>query len=326
VSIETLEEVSRTPLDDIAASTPFFIHESEADAGRDIAIPADQVMCHACGHEVMSPTHRRFRYPFTTCTDCGPRLTVVESVPYDRARTTLRAFPLCPACDAEYKDPLDRRFHAESTACPDCGPKLWVEFPKGVWADVNDPIVEVRRALAAGRIVAVRGLGGYQLICDALNPDAIRRLRARKVRPSKPLAVMARSLETASLFVDVSFVAERLMTGPAGPIVLLPGRTAPCSETERRLSVELISPDTGHIGMMLPTTPLHRLLFEPTHEADTVPAFELLVVTSGNHRGEPIATSNDQAREELSDICDVFLMHDREISIRNDDSVLLCWR
>jgi hydrogenase maturation protein HypF len=317
-SIQDIREVSRIPWNGAAAMASFSIAGSEADTNRSIAIPADLAMCEDCRDEVFDPTNRRFRYPFTTCTNCGPRLTVVEAVPYDRERTTLSQFPLCPRCQAEYDDPNNRRFHAESIACPECGPELRVELSNGSTLNDVDAIAVTRRGLATGHVVAIRGLGGYLLACDALQPQAIRCLRDKKARPAKPLAVMARSLEVARRYVDVDDVAERLLTGPEGAIVLLPPkpniRTALCSD--------LISPDTDRVGVMLPTTPLHALLFESTRTEDRVPPFDLLVMTSGNKRGEPIATSNDDARAQLADIADLLLIHNRAIAIRNDDSVV----
>lgn len=319
-SIDAIHEISRIPWRGGDSSAFFSIAGSEADTTRQIAIPADLVMCEACRDEVFSPDDRRFRYPFTTCTNCGPRLTVVEAVPYDRERTTLREFPLCPACGAEYKDPTNRRFHAESTACPSCGPALHVELPTG--GDIEgDPLTVTRGYLAVGKIVAIRGLGGYLLACDAMNPEAIRTLRERKTRPAKPLAIMARNLDVARRYFDINAAAEDVLTSPEGPIVLLPLRGYKESALID-LPHNLISPDTDRIGVMLPTTPLHALLFESTLPEDAVPPFDLLVMTSGNHRGEPIAMSNADARGRLSEISDVFLMHNREIHIRNDDSVV----
>lgn len=316
-SIDSISIVSRMPWESSEESRRFAIVDSQADEDSRVAIPADQVMCDSCRFEVFDPANRRFRYPFTTCTDCGPRLTVVESVPYDRERTTLRHFPLCPACRAEYESPANRRFHAESIACPDCGPRLTFESLRGDLPVQQDPIMAARAALAEGRIVALRGLGGFHLACDATQVDTVRRLRERKSRPDKPLAVMARSLEVARRYVEVSAAAARVLCRSEAPIVLLPWRTGGSDDMRA-----LLAPDTSRVGVMLPTTPLHALLFRPTLAEDRVAAFDLLVMTSGNHRGEPIAIANDEARLRLDGIADLLLVHDRKIAIRSDDSVV----
>jgi hydrogenase maturation protein HypF len=294
----------------------FTIEESGGSSSPDVTIPADLALCRDCHREILDPADRRYGYPFTTCTQCGPRYTVVNGMPYDRVRTTLSVFPLCPACRREYGDPADRRFHAESIACPACGPKLWMEDGTGRRVD-GDPLRRARAALAEGAIVAVRGMGGFLLAADANNREALLTLRRRKNRPDKPFAVMARDPACIRSACQVPpDAAERLQSAEA-PIVILDLRShpPPC-----RLPVELLSPDTATLGVMLPTTPLHILLATPL-EGDPVRAFDWLVMTSGNRGGEPICISNAEARERLRGIADFLLLHDREINLRNDDSL-----
>lgn len=293
----------------------FEIRESEGDGDFRVSIPADLAMCPACRADVQNRGSRYFGYPFTTCTDCGPRYTVVEAMPYDRERTALKAFPLCEACHAEYTDPHSRRFHAESIACPACGPRLWLADDAGQPRG-GDPLRTSRAALAEGRIVAVRGLGGFLLALNAYDEEALVRLRARKHRPHQPFAVMARDLDVARKLCEVPEAAAELLTSPQAPIVIL----SPRPEAEEHLPMEALSPDTATLGVMLPTTPLHMLLFEPL-PGDPTPPFELLIMTSGNRRGEPICTANEEAFQRLDGIADLFLCHDRDIHLRNDDSL-----
>ena len=308
--------VAVEPIDALSAGGFAIIESSEADE-TNIVIPADLAMCPECRRDILEPGNRRYGYPFTTCTRCGPRYTVVQAMPYDRRWTTLSVFPLCPACRREYSNPDDRRFHAESMACPVCGPRLAMETADGLRLD-GDPLRRARRELANGAIVAVRGLGGYLLAADAFNRDTLRRLRDRKQRPHKPLAVMAPDLDTVRRFAEVTDETAALMKSPVSPIVILDLRTD--SADTGRLPRELIAPDTATLGMMLPTSPLHLLLAEPL-AGDPGPRFELLVMTSGNRRGEPICLGNDEARERLREVADFLLVHDREINLRNDDSV-----
>ena len=293
---------------------PFAILASESDSRMDVVIPADLALCEDCAAEILNPADRRYGYPFTTCTLCGPRYTVVHATPYDRERTTLSVFPLCPDCEREYRDPTDRRFHAESIACPACGPTLAL-YDRDRQPVPGSPLRETRRRLAQGALVAVRGLGGYLLACDAMNGSAIETLRHRKTRPDKPFAVMARSLETLRRHARIRAAEARLLRSARAPIVLLDwrrGRPA-CPR-------HWIGPDTDTVGAMLPTTALHTLLFEPLAD-DPVPPFELLIMTSGNRGGEPICLSNEEAFDRLADMADVFLTHNREINLRNDDSI-----
>jgi hydrogenase maturation protein HypF len=301
----------------------FEIRESEADGRMRVAIPADLAMCPACRAEVFDPGSRFHGYPFTTCTDCGPRYTVVDAMPYDRERTSLAEFPLCDACRAEYTAPRDRRFHAESIACPACGPRVWLAGADGRELDVP-AIAEARRRLSRGQTVAVKGLGGFLLACDAFDREAVNRLRERKARPDKPLAVMARGPETLRRHVELLDPALERLSSPEAPIVVLAARATGggAATAGDALPIDLLSPDARTLGVMLPTTPLHALLFEPL-DGDPTPAFEMLVMTSGNRRGEPIAIANDEAFERLAGIADAFLVHDRPIRLRNDDSLVV---
>ncbi len=320
--LERIVSVSTAPLDR-PTGEPFHIVESGSPDSVDVTIPADLRLCDDCQREVLDPADRRYGYPFTTCTRCGPRYTVVTAMPYDRERTTLTAFPLCPACQAEYENPADRRFHAESIACPVCGPRLETIAPRSPTVEGGAALRAARAALAAGRIVAVRGLGGYLLAVDAFNRESLRRLRDRKQRPHKPFAVMARDLAVVRQFCEVSDAAAALLESAQAPIVILD--VLPLALAAGRLPLELLSPDTHTLGVMLPTTPLHRLLTEPL-AGDALPPFDLLVMTSGNRRGEPIALTNAEARERLDGIADVWVTHNREIMLRNDDSVAVIRR
>ncbi len=274
----------------------FEIIASQGGAARTRVTP-DAATCPACLSEVFDPSERRAGYAFTNCTHCGPRFTIVEHLPYDRANTTMAPFDMCPACRAEYENPEDRRFHAQPVACPDCGPKLWLE-PEVEGA----PIAETVRLLRAGQIVAVKGLGGFHLACDALNADTVARLRARKHRPDKPFALMG-TLEMIREWCEVSDAEAALLSDPAAPIVLLDAKRRP----------EGVAPGQDTLGWMVPYTPLHRLLIAGMEGP--------LVMTSGNLSGEPQVIGNEEARDKLSGFADAFLMHDREIARRLDDSV-----
>lgn len=314
--IEALHPGTETPIAPAEASPVFLILESARDDNRAVALPADLALCPACTHELFDPADRRHGYAFTTCVDCGPRYTVVDAMPYDRERTSMAVFPLCPECRREYTDPANRRFHAESIACPACGPRLRFTDGAGVAVE-GDPLRLTRRALAEGRIVAIRGLGGFLLAADAHHRETITRLRALKHRPHKPFAVMAADLAAAARYVHLPPEAAEAMDSPRAPILILAVR----DEASRPpLPLDLLTPDTDTLGVMRPTTALHELLFHPL-PGDAAPAFDLLVMTSGNRRGEPIALSNEEALERLSGLAEAFLLHDRDIRLRNDDSV-----
>ena len=274
-------------------ATSFEIAPS-TDAVGTTSIPPDTAVCDDCLAEMRDPADRRFGYPFIACTHCGPRYTIVEHLPYDRPGTTMADFPLCPDCQAEYDEPTSRRFHAQPTACPVCGPHLDTS--------VDDIVTHLR----AGRIVAIKGIGGYHLACDAHNPDAVARLRERKQRGDKPFAVMTSSLDIAREVCEISAEAADALTSPARPIVLAPSLKAGLQHA--------VAPGNGFLGVLLPYAPVHHLLFDAG-------APGILVMTSGNLSDEPICTTEDQARERLAGIADVFVHHDRRIHVACDDSV-----
>lgn len=272
-------------------------------------IPPDIAPCAECLRELTDPANRRFRYPFINCTACGPRYTLIEELPYDRERTTMRAFTLCAECRREYQDPRDRRFHAEPNACLTCGPRLRLDRP-GLPALVGDEaLVEAARLLGDGGVVAVRGVGGFLLACDARNARTVSALRRRKARPHKPFALMARDLDEIERVAVVDAAARRALLDPTRPIVLLPRR----DETHGVIAAE-VAPGLRELGVMLPSTPLHHLLLREGPE--------LLVMTSGNHADEPLAIDDDEAELRLAGIADARLSHDRPIHARVDDSVV----
>jgi hydrogenase maturation protein HypF len=279
-----------------------------------VLISPDVATCDDCIADLRDPENRRHRYAFTNCTNCGPRYTITRSIPYDRATTSMACFPMCPECLAEYENPLDRRFHAQPNACPVCGPRLWLTDRDGRTLSENDAAVrETAGLLAAGRIAAMKGLGGFHLACDARRQEAVALLRERKNRRDKPLAIMVRDLDAARAVCELSEAEERLLTGRQRPIVLARGRRG------AGLAPGL-SPDTEFLGVMLPYTPLHHVLFEELPAAPEGPA--ALVMTSGNMSSEPICLGNREALRRLGAIADVFLLHDRDILIRCDDSVV----
>ena len=292
----------------------FRIVKSTAGIGHQVLISPDVATCDDCIADLRDPLNRRYRYAFTNCTNCGPRYTITRSIPYDRATTSMACFPLCPECQTEYEDPLDRRFHAQPNACPACGPRLWLADRDGTTlAENDDAIREIARLLRSGRLAAIKGLGGFHLACDARNRKSVTELRTRKNRRDKPLAIMVRDLDVARTLCDLSETEEGLLTGRERPIVLAPARR------DSGLAPGL-SPDTGYLGIMLPYTPLHHVLFDELSTSDGQPA--ALVMTSGNLSSEPICLGNREALRRLGTIADVFLLHDRDILIRCDDSVV----
>jgi hydrogenase maturation protein HypF len=274
----------------------FSILDSRADSPAHVGVPPDYFACDACLAELRDPRDRRYRYPFVNCTQCGPRYTLIRGLPYDRARTTMAGFPLCARCAAEYSDPLDRRFHAEPVACPDCGPRLAFGPLSGEAA-----LAACVSALREGKVVAVKGIGGYHLMCDAASAKAVATLRERKRRPHKPLAVM---FPMSTEFADNEHRAA--LIDPMRPIVLLPKHEAPSVAPE-------VAPGCAEIGAMLPYSPLHHLLIEDFGAP--------LVATSGNLRGEPVLTDNAEAEKRLARVADAFLHHDRPIARPADDPV-----
>jgi len=330
---------------DLATCSPetlqpgFTIRHSEARPGEFQPISPDIAICDDCLRELFDPNDRRYRYPFINCTNCGPRFTIIKDIPYDRPNTTMKDIPydrpnttmapfkMCPECQAEYDDPTNRRFHAQPNACPVCGPQVWLEVrsPKfevqtsnlepGTTSDA--PIQAARQLLRAGAIVAIKGLGGFHLACDATHDEAVARLRERKGRVDKPFAIMSFDLETVKQYCEVSDAEAELLTSRERPIVLLRRRPdCPISP--------LVAPNNRYLGVMLPYTPLHYLLLEPTsaEQPATSPWPLALVMTSGNYSEEPIATDNDEALERLASLADAFLLHDRDIHARCDDSVV----
>lgn len=314
--IDRVDVEERAP--EVAAESRFVIVESRTGlrpgepGGSPGTVPPDVAPCPACRHEVDDATDRRHRYPFTCCVDCGPRHTVVRGLPYDRARTSMVDFPLCPACREEYDAPSDRRHHAQAVCCPDCGPTLMLLAPDGTpWA--GDPLGEAATVLADGGIVALKGVGGYQLVCRADGPEgveAVARLRAAKRRDEKPFALLVPSLAAARDLIALDERTGSLLGGPEAPIVLAPRRPqAPVADG--------VAPDTGLLGVMLPASPLHLLLAEAVGGSGRRP----LVCTSGNRSDEPIVIDDEVALRELGPIVDAILTHDRRIERRADDSI-----
>jgi len=274
-------------------------------------IPSDVAACPECVRELFDPQNPRFLYPFITCTLCGPRFTVVRSFPYDRERTSMADFTMCPRCEAEYRDPADRRFHSQTNSCPECGPSLTLTDPTGAPID-GDPVVEAVCLLAQGKTVAIKGIGGFHLACDALNEEAVSRLRERKGREEKPFAVMMPDMETVGRCCMLGPEEERLLRSPVAPIALLQARGDEVAPN--------VAPFVRTLGVMLPYSPVHHLLFRhPGSRPEHRPV--VLVMTSGNLSEEPIARGNEEALERLLGLADAFLFHNREIVLRADDSI-----
>jgi hydrogenase maturation protein HypF len=289
----------------------FEIRQSQAQEGKYQLISPDVATCQACLGELLNPEDRRYRYPFTNCTNCGPRFTIIEDMPYDRPKTTMRYFQMCPQCQVEYDNPLDRRFHAQPNACPKCGPQVELVDNQGNLITESNPIAAASQILKEGKVVAIKGLGGFLLACDATNDTVIKTLRQRKKRSSKPFAIMVATVEEAKKHCYVSPEEENLLTSPQSPIVLMRWREDSSVSRE-------IAPNLKFLGVMLPYTPLHHILLRDTG----LP----LVMTSGNLSEEPIARDNDEALRRLSGIADYFLVHNRDIYSRYDDSVAILER
>ncbi len=298
-----------------------------------LPVSPDVTICDDCLQELFDPNNRRYRYPFINCTHCGPRFSIIQDIPYDRAKTTMSNFSMCSACAVEYNQPSDRRFHAEPIACPECGPQVWLEisesraengheqglsdeqYKEKAFAKGDAAILAARDMLRQGKILAIKGLGGFHLACDATNADAVGELRRRKLRVDKPFALMAANLEAAVQHAYVSPFERELLVSRPHPIVILRKRA------DTNIS-DQVAPGQKTLGFMLPYTPLHYLLFANPHSAELEFDMPPLVMTSGNLSEEPICTQNDQARRQLSELADAFLMHDRDIYVRSDDSVV----
>ncbi|HET6489207.1 MAG TPA: carbamoyltransferase HypF [Syntrophales bacterium] len=304
-------DVSSVSSSDVAVlgETDFRIVASEQEGRKKVLISPDIATCADCLREMKDPRDRRYRYPFINCTNCGPRLTIIRDVPYDRANTSMACFALCARCRAEYENPADRRFHAEPNACPVCGPGLWITDETGdplPLGPSRDPVKKAVELLLAGHILAVKGLGGFHLAVDATNEEAVRNLRSRKYREEKPLAIMVKDIEAASRVARIGRAERELLLSPQRPIVL-------CRKRDTRIIAFSVAPGVPNQGIMLPYTPLHHLLLEKN-----VPA---LVMTSANQVDEPICIANREALSRLKGIADFYLFHNRDILVRCDDSV-----
>ncbi len=298
----------------------FKIKPSTSIEGAFQPISPDVAICVDCERELFDPNDRRYLYPFINCTNCGPRFTIIKDLPYDRPATTMADFPMCDACRAEYENPLDRRFHAQPTACPDCGPFVQLRNSSTKSVSTIDlrlsAILKARQLLREGKILAIKGLGGFHLACDATNNKAVEELRQRKGRAGKPFALMFADIKAVQKYCEVNDTERALLTGHEKPIVLLDVKP------NKRIASD-VAPHMDTLGVMLPYTPLHHLLFNQTDPALTAqPAPFVLVMTSGNFSEEPIAIHNEDALERLAPLADAFLLHNREIHIRCDDSVV----
>jgi hydrogenase maturation protein HypF len=303
-------------IEPVTGEAGFEIVSSQAGDSHSVLISPDVATCPDCLAELLDPNDRRHLYPFTNCTNCGPRYTITRSIPYDRPGTCMACFPMCPDCEREYRDPLDRRFHAQPNACPVCGPRVWLADEGGTTlAEADQALRELARFLAGGGIAAIKGLGGFHLACDATDQAAVRQLRRRKGRPHKPLAVMVPDLATARRIGRVGPEEEGWLAGRVRPIVLL-------QALRPRALAPSIAPDADSVGVMLPYAPLQHVLL--AHYAALLdggrPA--ALVMTSGNASSEPICLGNREAARRLAGIAERFLFHDRDILVRADDSVL----
>jgi hydrogenase maturation protein HypF len=293
---------------------PFQIVASRAADGATTAIPPDIAVCDDCLRELFDPADRRHRHPFITCTNCGPRFTIIRELPYDRPATTMAGFPMCERCAAEYHDPGDRRFHAQPLACADCGPSLWYGSGPDRVTGADAALAAAQRALVSGRVVAIKGLGGYHLACAAGDEDAVADLRSRKARGGKPFAVLVRDLDAARRYAEIDTAEAAVLCSPARPVVLLRRRPdAPVADA--------VAPGSPLLGIMLPYTPVHHLLLAPVPSNDG-PVPDAIVLTSANRSDEPICFTADDAATRLPALCDAVLDHDRPIHVPCDDSVV----
>jgi hydrogenase maturation protein HypF len=304
--LSRIERIDIEPIDSPGPDRGFQITASRHDTAGRTGIAADAATCPDCLRDFLEPSNRRYFYPFTNCTHCGPRFSIIQAVPYDRIRTSMNSFALCSRCQAEYDDPADRRFHAQANACPHCGPTLWLENNHTEKLPVPDVLKAASDLLKQGRIIAVKGLGGFHLACAADNEDAVARLRRRKHRYGKSFAVMAKDLAMVRRYAEVSALEQAVLEDKAAPIVLLKAQGEKLAAS--------VAPDGHTLGFMLPYTPLHHGLLQIFDGP--------LVLTSGNRSEEPQCTDNDKAHQGLHDIADYFLLHDRAIIRRLDDSVI----
>jgi hydrogenase maturation protein HypF len=305
---------SRIVRSDTEWDTGFHIVASRSSASAPTAIPPDIAVCDLCLAEMFDPADRRHHHPFITCTNCGPRFTIIQELPYDRPATTMAGFPMCGRCAQEYHDPADRRFHAQPIACPDCGPSLWFTGPGGRVEGVDAALTATRHQLATGRVVAIKGIGGYHLACRPGDEAAVAALRQRKARGGKPFAIMVRDLDVARQYAHIDTAEERVLSNSSRPIVLLRRKdTAPTAAG--------VAPGSPLIGLMLPYSPIHHLLLAPVTDtgADTLDA---LVLTSANRSDEPICCTDDDAAHRLPALADAVLDHNRPIHVPCDDSVV----
>jgi len=308
--IDTLEVSFRSP----HGFGGFEIISSEVVTGAFQPISPDVSICPDCLGELFDSSNRRFHYPFINCTNCGPRFTIIKDIPYDRSTTTMATFEMCSDCAAEYLNPLDRRFHAQPVACPVCGPQVWLEDARGTRvAERDDAFQAAREFLTMGKIVAVKGLGGFHLACEATNAEAVAELRRRKLRVDKPFALMMADLSMVEKHCFINTSERKLIESRQRPIVLL-------SQRPESSIVAEVAPYQTHLGIMLPYTPIHYLLWKQETDS-SMGSIQPLVMTSGNLSEEPIATTNDDARQHLASLADAFLMHNRDIHMRCDDSV-----
>lgn len=292
---------------EIEGYTNFKIIESKEEEEAITLISPDIAICDDCLRDIRDKNNRRYRYAFTNCTNCGPRFSITKKVPYDRENTTMDVFQMCSECREEYNDPLNRRFHAQPNGCSKCGPRVYICNKEGNEIISNDPIKDIAKEIKNGKIVAIKGIGGFHLACDAKNKEVINELRKRKKRPRKPLAVMMRDIETVKKYCDVNELEERILLGNKKPILLLD------KKRNSLLPKELTNYQNGKLGVMLPYTPVHHILFSED--------IDILVMTSANISGEPMVYKNHEAIEKLKGIADFYLMNNRHIYIPIDDSV-----
>ncbi|MDD5772025.1 MAG: carbamoyltransferase HypF [bacterium] len=299
--------IKKLPLKGFAS---FKILQSTISGKNYTLIPPDISICNPCKKELFTVSNRRFLYPFINCTNCGPRFSIIYDIPYDRVNTTMSDFKMCPRCQKEFNDPLTRRFHAQPNACAACGPKMLLTDKSGKMINCSDPVNKTIDLLKKGKIIAIKGIGGFHLCCDAMNKQAVLKLRKRKNRPDKPFAIMAPDIKAVRKLCFINKEEQKILLSPERPILLLQKKT----ETEIYKDV---APANKYLGVMLPYSPLHHLLFYPSKANN----FHALIMTSGNISNEPISRNNDDAYQNLGEIADYFLIHNREIFNRCDDSI-----